>query len=796
MWCYFGKTVVYRQSDSNRDGSMITFWDTVSNQCYVKQVDTALAMAATTDHCVIAVESLKQNHISEESKELPLFQLIICNTLSTTVDSKYTELRPNFLAINSQYVVIASKEQFLLWLYHTPKGIAVHLAKSSGGHGHKKDDKLFHVDDNPSGVVEVLQDLDKGGTFEIPVNTGATSDPICCLALSEKILLIGRESGIVQEYTVPHVALCNRYTMNARASKMAINCHSTRAAIIDTNGVLTTIGLSKSDTSFAMMETKNVGNIERKDVWAVCWARDNPQLLAIMEKTRMYVFRGSDPEEPISCSGYICDFDDLEITAVLLDDIVSGSSGPNNVEHLLQLRVKSLRDTEELLTHVGIAEAKQFIEDNAHPRLWRLLAEASLKKLDLEVAESAFVRCANYPGIQLIKRLRAIQNETLQKAEIAAFFGDFDDAEKLYIDADRRDLAINLRKTLSDWFRTVQLYRMGPGISDMQMEQAWKEIGDHFASLRIWESAKEYYQKAHHIDGLMDALYHMEDYEQLENCIQRLPERSTQLARLGQMFISVGMCQQAVTAYIKLGDVKSAVNCCVNLRQWGQAVELAQKYKMPQIGGLLGKHAAQLLDEGRLHEAVELQRKAGRFLDSARLLLKLAEGEVAKRSSFLTIKKIYILAGLLTEEHIRTQCSLMGISRNTFLNQLPAADASFVEQIWHAAEAYHFVMLAQRQLSSSLAHSAVLTALRLREYEDVLNVETVYSLLALASCADRSFGTASKAFIKLESLELITEAKRMEYEELAINIFSKHEPVDNRVDRLDCFTCEGLVPDW
>lgn len=66
------------------------------------------------------------------------------------------------------------------------------------------------------------------------------------------------------------------------------------------------------------------------------------------------------------------------------------------------------------------------------------MAEASLKKLDLETAEAAFVRCTNYPGIQLIKRLKTIQNEQLQKAEVAAFFGNFEDAEKLYIDADRR----------------------------------------------------------------------------------------------------------------------------------------------------------------------------------------------------------------------------------------------------------------------------------------------------------------------------------------------------------------------
>lgn len=374
-------------------------------------------------------------------------------------------------------------------------------------------DKRYHIDDTPSGIVEVINDLDKGG-YEPPLNTDPTPDPICCIAISESILLIGRESGTINEYSVPNVALRNRHSLSNPPYKIAINSNSTRAAVIDSTGLLQAIDLVDSRELSA--GSMRIGRIERKDVWTMCWAKDNPQLLgkhiheciyfrlhwkvvelkflfislfygvAIMEKTRMYVFRGADPEEPISCSGYICNFEDLEITGVLLDEIISGTAVPDKNAHLLQLRVKSLRDTEELLAHVGITEAKQFIEDNPHPRLWRLLAEASLKKLDFETAENAFVRCTNYPGIQLIKRLQTIQSESLQKAEVAAFFGNFDEAEKLYTDADRRDLAIELRQTLCDWFRTVQLYRMGPGISDQQMEQAWKEIGDHFCNLRSW----------------------------------------------------------------------------------------------------------------------------------------------------------------------------------------------------------------------------------------------------------------------------------------------------------------------
>jgi hypothetical protein len=36
----------------------------------------------------------------------------------------------------------------------------------------------------------------------------------------------------------------------------------------------------------------------------------------MMEKTYMYVFRGLDPEEPFTSSGYLCHFEDLHLRAV------------------------------------------------------------------------------------------------------------------------------------------------------------------------------------------------------------------------------------------------------------------------------------------------------------------------------------------------------------------------------------------------------------------------------------------------------------------------------------------------
>jgi WD repeat-containing protein 35 len=176
--------------------------------------------------------------------------------------------------------------------------------------------------------------------------------------------------------------------------------------------------------------------------------------------------------------------------------------------------------------------------------------------------------------------------------------------------------------------------------------------------------------------------------------------------------------------------------------------------------------------------------------------MKLAEREIEKKSGNLRIKQLFVLAGLLVEEHLQTQATVTGSNRATVLAQLSPEDSSFIEQVWHFAEAFHYLLLSMRQLRAGLMHSAVLSSIRLRDYEDVLNAEKIYTLIALASCADRSFGTCSKAFIKLEALETIPEHRRQEYEELAVIIFSRYEPRDTKIDQTACFACETMVADW
>lgn len=67
-----------------------------------------------------------------------------------------------------------------------------------------------------------------------------------------------------------------------------------------------------------------------------------------------------------------------------------------------------------------------------------MLGEAAVNNMNLISAESAFIRSLDYPGIQFIKKLQGISNEQLKKAVIAAYFKKYDDAEKIFLESDRR----------------------------------------------------------------------------------------------------------------------------------------------------------------------------------------------------------------------------------------------------------------------------------------------------------------------------------------------------------------------
>ena len=191
--------------------------------------------------------------------------------------------------------------------------------------------------------------------------------------------------------------------------------------------------------------------------------------------------------------------------------------------------------------------------------------------------------------------------------------------------------------------------------------------------------AVTYYAQARNSAALVSVLYRLEDYRGLEQLAAAVPEGSPLLPDAGARFQSVGLCEQGVAAFVKVachrhspcpsaagkpcqgapapcggqtaagrlcdvplaaatsrwqctgqawseplprwlclqaGELQRAVDCCVHLNHWDQAVDLARQHSLPQIETLLAQYAGRLLEDKRTLEAVQLYRKASDQLHS------------------------------------------------------------------------------------------------------------------------------------------------------------------------------------
>ena len=113
---------------------------------------------------------------------------------------------------------------------------------------------------------------------------------------------------------------------------------------------------------------------------------------------------------------------------------------------------------------------------------------------------------------------------------------------------------------------------------------------------------------------------------------------------------------------------------------------------------------------------------------------------------------------------------------------------------WKGAEAIHFYLLAHRQLYDGNVDGAMMTALRLAEYEDILDTVTIYSLIALTTFYNKHFFECSKAFTELETQKGITQKERDRYSDMALSIFSICQPKNpSKLRMLPCPNCKHEI---
>lgn len=72
------------------------------------------------------------------------------------------------------------------------------------------------------------------------------------------------------------------------------------------------------------------------------------------------------------------------------------------------------------------------------------------------------------------------------------------------------------------------------------------------------------------------------------------------------------------------------------------------------------------------------------------------------------------------------------------------------------------------------------------QYEKELEPKEVYRLIALISFLNKSYKECSKALSKLENIPNISRIEREKYSQLAISIFTRYDPLNNRENEIKC----------
>ncbi|KAI6210654.1 WD repeat-containing protein 35 [Aphelenchoides besseyi] len=765
------------------------FYETKMDDYFKRQTAEVWQLEAYEDYCVV---------VSQVNEIGGMFKMEICDSIGTPVDTAHINIQPFHIAINATTVIVASTDSFLVWHYSIPRRTTLdgHAKLSSKG----AEIPVQHIDD-----FRNQRNAEGGGSAK---KNRTPFDNICSVCIGKEFILVGRDSGSVHRYSMPDLKLQQRYQLSYAAEHMALDSTNKRLAFITKHHILKFFELQ--DNALTV-----VPNFERRDVWSLIWDKDEDTLVC-MEKQKVIVIHGVECEAAIANSGYLCAFSGLTVRCAQLDDVLRDPEHPSKTA-LVEIETKTLRQAKELLDSDKIAEATTFIESNSHPKLWELLAAYALSRLDIKSAEQAFVKLQDYGGLQFLKKLQNIKSESLKKAEVCIFLGDLDTAEHIYFENDRsqtwiyRDLAIDMRTKMHDYFRVLQILQTssGPG-DDVLLQRVWKNVGDFFMERQKWQSATKHYENGQNFQELVKCYLMMDDYARLEALSQQLPDGHAVLKLLAEIFINSGLCAQAVDCYLRLDMITEALDTCIRLNQWDKAVELSEKYHLANASDLLSRYAQELTGSSeKTLAAAQLYRKAAMFLQSARIIFEIANDELQKQAPPLRLKKLFVMAGLLIEQHREHHKAQIAKATGTtnMVNNLPSGatialqgllseehnlsieDTRLIDTAWRGAEAIHFYMLAHRQLYENKYDAAMRTAIVLTEYEEFLAPLEIYLLLG-------QFAVCSRAFMKIESLPNLPPEEMEQYSNLALKIFLKNQPKDTKPTRVECSSCGSMVLDY
>ena len=800
-WTYFNKTIVFGYLIADNKYNII-FLDTINNTKQCKLVYNLINVLSSDNHCAII----------QQGKDNDQYSFMITNNFCNVLDTKLCPIKPIYYAMNNEFISISDNDYIYVVQY---KGYTKQKIKEKNS---EKNINLSEVNSHiitkynvsmnkldPNKMNEFCFFVDEAISPDISYKYGTfthkkkSRNQICNISLGNNNLYVGLDNGVINKYNLYLMTFDKKLKIDENIKYFGLSPFEKYLWCINDNEYLSIYDLKN--------EKPNKLNYYQKEIWDIKWCKKNEEdeikedtlEFVIIQKNRLFFLNNLQIEgEMQKCPDYLANYIDNEVIAVKIEKLNNDRNNDffEGKDYLVKYENKVLREFNELLEDEEKEDLKEaFDYAIKHPcnSFFSSITKKALDKMDFDTAQKTMLQMSDFEGLEFLKNIKNIEDEELKKAEILQYNSNFDEASKKYNKMNRSDLNLAMQMKLGKWDKVTDMMSKNNN-KDENLKIAYNNYADELFERKEYDKAEENYEKAGNIQGLTNVYFAKEDYTKAANMIEIIPKEDKFLEEIGDKFKGIGMCEEAVKAYVKHGNINKAMEAYVSNNKWAEAIELSRKNDFLNMEQLTNKFSQEFIKSGRKLDLIELYKKANMRNEVNKYLIEMACDMKKIRISPLVIKKIYVLASLELEKyklnindsqinnddniHESNNDELTSKEKKNknygkFKYNLKDIDRILFNQ-WKGAEAFHYYMLCQVQLHNRKNKEAFKTSMRLTLYEKELGVEQVYQLVALCAYLNKCYKYCSYALSILQNLDNINICKKVKYKELAENIYFKY----------------------
>ena len=827
-WTYFNDTIVFAYLISDNKYN-IMFLDTINNTKQYKLVYNLINVISSDYHCTIIQEGKDGKEVNEGNQYSYTITNSFCNSLLT----KLCPIKPIYYSMNNEFISISDKDYIYVLQY---KGyVKQKIDENNQDKKRKQSDLNSSVRSMYNPSINRLDQKNMNefcffieGTLSPGINydynnfphTQTAKHQILNIYLSNNFLYVALSNGIINRYNLYTMSINIKLKIDDNIKCFGLSPFEKYLWCINNNDFLSIYKIEK--------DRPEKLNYYQKEVWGIKWCvkkdddiKEDTLEFAILQKNRLYFVNNLQNEGDMQkCPDYLGTYLDNEVTAVRIEQLNNDRNKDffEGQDYLKKYENKVLKEFKKMIDddNVDLKTVLDYATNNPCKTFYNAITKKALDKLDLDTAQKTMLQTGDFQGLELLKKLKNIEDDELKKAEILQYNSNYDEASNKFNQMNRNDLNLEMQMKLGKWDKVTDIMtKNDPNSKDEYLKMAYNNYADELFEKKDYDMAKENYEKAGNIQGLTNVYFAKENYTEAANMLDVIPEEDEYLEEMGDKFDKIGMCDEAVKAYLKHGNINKAMETYISHNRWADAIELSRKNDFLNMEQLTNKFSQQFLRSGRKFDLVELYSKAHMRNEVNKYLKEIACDMRKIRLSPLIIKKIYVLAALelerykllisdsqIGDDHIHNNDSeeLKNKEKNDKKNISYKYSSKDIDKIlfnqWRGAEAFHYYMLCQAQLYKNKFKEACKTVMRLTFYEKELGTEEVYRLIALCAYLNKCFKICSFALSILENLDTINKSRRLKYKKLAESIFVKYGPKNIDEKFYKCENCNQLVSEY